>query len=425
MKVGWLVGGLVCLAAAGPATAATFHVAVDGDDGGPGTAGAPWRTLQRAVDAAAPGDVIVVHEGSYAGARIERSGRRRRPITLRAAAGEAVLLDRPGARARHGSVLEVENFEATVHDWAIEGFEIAGAPRSGIDVRVARRITLQRNRVHDSGQTGIFTAFADRVRVLGNESFANGEHGVYASNSGDRPLVRGNLIYGNAAAGVHMNGDASQGGDGVISRARITRNVIFGNGRLGGSGINLDGVERAWITNNLLFDEHASGISLFQGDGAVCSRRNRVLNNTVLVGADGRWAFNMPDPGCIGNRVVNNVLLTAHSFRGSLNVYEPAPAGFVSDHNAVMDRFSVDGGETVVSLAEWRALGHDAASVLASPGELFVDPAGGDFALRCGSPARDAGRRLRAVRRDLAGVRRPQGAGWDVGALEAADDCPE
>ncbi len=401
------------------AAAAVLHVAQRGSDADPGTAERPWRTLQHAVERAAPGDTIRVHEGTYQGARIERSGRRKRPIVLEAAPGERVVLDRPGARARHGSILEIERFGGIVRDWAIRGFEIVGAPRSGIDVRGAARIAVERNRVRASGLSGIFTAFADRVRILDNESYENGEHGVYASNSGDRPRIVGNLLWDNAASGIHLNGDLSQGGDGVIARARIARNAILGNGRLGGSGINLDGVRQALVVNNLVVDEHASGISLFRQDGAICSSGNRVFHNTVVVAEDGRWALNLPDPGCANNRVVNNVLWTSHPWRGSIAVAEPRPPGFESRHNAVRDRFSVDGGETRISFEEWRGLGHGEGSFLASPEELFVDAAAGDYRLRRGGPAQDAGARLRRVRRDLVGTRRPQGAGWDVGAYEA------
>jgi len=50
----------------------------------------------------------------------------------------------------------------------------------------------------------------------------------------------------------------------------------------------------------------------------------------------------------------------------------------------------------------------------------FVDAAGGDFHLREGSPAIDAGLDLRGagVAEDFAGTPRPQGAGYDLGAYE-------
>ncbi len=46
-------------------SAAEFHVATHGADTNPGTANAPWRTIQHAADLAQPGDVITVHEGVY------------------------------------------------------------------------------------------------------------------------------------------------------------------------------------------------------------------------------------------------------------------------------------------------------------------------------------------------------------------------
>jgi alpha-N-arabinofuranosidase len=47
------------------ARAAELHVAKTGDDSNPGTSESPFLTIQRAADAAQPGDVITVHEGIY------------------------------------------------------------------------------------------------------------------------------------------------------------------------------------------------------------------------------------------------------------------------------------------------------------------------------------------------------------------------
>lgn len=47
------------------AGAAELHVAKTGDDSNPGTSESPFLTIQRAADAAQPGDVITVHEGVY------------------------------------------------------------------------------------------------------------------------------------------------------------------------------------------------------------------------------------------------------------------------------------------------------------------------------------------------------------------------
>jgi alpha-N-arabinofuranosidase len=45
--------------------ATTFHVAAGGNDAGPGTDAAPFRTIQHAADLAQPGDIITVHAGIY------------------------------------------------------------------------------------------------------------------------------------------------------------------------------------------------------------------------------------------------------------------------------------------------------------------------------------------------------------------------
>src|SRR5262249_60466214 len=111
------------------------------------------------------------------------------------------------------------------------------------------------------------------------------EHGIYVSNSGDRPVIRGNYVWGNRGNGIHMNGDRFQGGDGIISNALVEQNVIIENGRGGGSGINAAGVQDSRFQNNLIYNTHASGISLYRIDGSEGSKRNVVVNNTVVVAA--------------------------------------------------------------------------------------------------------------------------------------------
>ena len=82
--------------------------------------------------------------------------------------------------------------------------------------------------------------------------------------------------------------------------------MIYDNGLGGGSGINCDGVQNSVIRNNLIYNEHASGISLYQIDGGGSSTGNLVVNNTVLVASDGRWGLNIQD-GSTGNTVRNNI----------------------------------------------------------------------------------------------------------------------
>ncbi|HSE94959.1 MAG TPA: right-handed parallel beta-helix repeat-containing protein, partial [Methylomirabilota bacterium] len=246
------------------------------------------------------------------------------------------------------------------------------------------------------------------------------EHGIYVSNSGDRPIIRNNLVEGNHANGIHMNGDLSQGGDGLISGALVEGNTIHDNGRGGGSGINADGVQDSRFQNNLLYGNHASGISLYRIDGADGSRNNVVAHNTVIQAADARWAINIKNEST-GNTVVNNILWSAHPWRGSISILPDSLPGFVSNHNVVMARFTLDDGGSVLTLAQWRAAtGQDGASLVAAPAVLFVDPAGADYRLREDAPARDAGQTLAEVTQDLEGIPRPIGPASDIGAYEVS-----
>ncbi len=415
---------VLILAAAGCQAATTYFVATNGSDAHPGTAAEPWATLQHAVEMISSGDTIRVEAGTYAGCRIELAGSEKAPKTLEAATGAHVILDKPGPANKHNSIVEVENFGATVTDWVISGFEVENSPKYGIDVRVTDRITVENNHVHNSTLTGIFTAFSNYVLIANNETDHNKEHGIYQSNSSTYPTIRANRSHDNASCGIHMNGDISeQPGNGLVKYALVEDNIIWNNGAAGGSGINADGVDDSMIRNNLLYNNHASGISLYGIDGAHSSSYNKVYNNTIVMPAGARFVVNIPDDGSVAppvaNEVENNILYTPDSFHGSVLTAKAHVSGFVSDYNVVVNHFSDDNGNTSISLAKWQALGYDVHSIEATPSELFVNPAAVNYQLKTGSKAINAGASLTAVPVDILGVRRPQGPAWDIGCYEA------
>src|SRR4051794_28466612 len=66
-------------------TGATFYVAPEGSDRGPGSLARPWRTVQHALDRLRPAQRALVRAGVYAeGAVASRSGTAAAPITLAA-----------------------------------------------------------------------------------------------------------------------------------------------------------------------------------------------------------------------------------------------------------------------------------------------------------------------------------------------------
>jgi parallel beta-helix repeat protein len=214
-----------------------------------------------------------------------------------------------------------------------------------------------------------------------------------------------------------MNGDASLGGDGVISSALVSGNVIHDNGLGGGSGINMDGVRDSRIENNLIYNNHASGITLYRIDGGQPSSGNAVVNNTVYQAADARWALNIQQ-GSANNSVRNNILISQHPTRGAIDISSNSLAGFTSDYNVVISRLTTNGGNSTQTLAQWRAsTGQDTHSLVGSAAQLFVNPTS-DFHLKSGAAAIDAGTGALAPALDLEGDARPVGAGFDIGADE-------
>ena len=408
-----VAAGLWIASATGSAAAPlrTFYVDPAGNDSAAGSISSPWRTLQKAANTVQAGDLVIVHVGHYAGLYLTTSGTATNPITFRADPG--VVIDTQNPTTPDGINLEGASWIV------IENFTVSGLPRAGIRSVTNNHVTIRGNTGDMNGRWGILTGFSDDLLIENNTMTRSvAEHGIYVGNSGDRPVIRRNVVWGNNANGVHMNGDLSQGGDGVISGAVVEDNIIHDNGVAGGSGINCDGVQSSIIRNNLLYNNHASGISLYQIDGGQPSINIQVLNNTIVMASDARWALNIQNAST-GAVVRNNILYNQQSFRGSIAISSDSLPGLVSDTNVVMDRFSTDGGDTRVTLAAWRsATGQDAHSIIATPATLFANFAGNDYHLSSTSPARDAGGTIANVTDDLEGTPRPQGSAFDIGAYE-------
>ena len=412
-----LVGLFFHLQSAARAGGNTYYVDDDCDGSGNGSLGDPWCTIQEAANVVGLGDTVLINPGTYAGGvQVDVSGTAVNPITFKGN-GANVIINGSGS-GQDG--INVENADYII----IDGITVQLASRAGVRIVLADHVTVRNSTFIDNGKWGVFTGFADYTTVENIESYgAIDEHGIYISNSSDYPVIRGNRLHHNHANGLHMNGDASlsdpgHDSDGVISFGLIENNIIYENGVGGGSGINMDGVTDTIVRNNLLYDNHASGISIYQIDGGSGSQNNLILNNTILMPANGRWAINIPDITDINNKIFNNILLSDHAFRGSITIPSASLTGFESDYNIVVNRLSADDGNSNMSLAAWQGLGFDAHSFIATANNLFVNPAAHDYRLKAGSPAIDAGRTLADVPTDLEGKPRPIGAAFDIGAYE-------
>jgi hypothetical protein len=402
-----------------PLSAATRVVAPapTGSDAAAGSLTSPWATLQHAADNVKAGDTVIVKSGAYKGFYLseESSGTKDHPIFFIAEA-DVVIND------KNGKTADGINLEGA--SWIIiDGFFIKNLKgtitRAGIRAVTDTGVIIRNNSADSCGTWGIFTGFSENIRIEGNiTSRSVGQHGIYFSNSADNPVIRHNFSYGNNDCGIHMNADVSMGGDGIISHALVENNVVYDNGRSGGSGINCDGIQNSRIQNNLLYNNHASGISLYMIDAAEPAKNDTVVNNTILEASNARWCVNIKD-GSTGAVVMNNILYNYHSSHGSISIDDASLPGLKSDYNVVMNRLSPDDDNTVMTLAQWKsATGQDAHSLVATPDQLFVDAAGNVFRLKSGSPAIDAGTDQFAPAKDIAGVSRPNNSKFDIGAFE-------
>jgi parallel beta-helix repeat protein len=372
--------------------AATYYVSPGGVDVGPGAESAPWRSLQRAANSAKAGDTIIIHKGKYAGFVMgwdkPTLGRPDAIITFQAEPGVTII-------SRNGHTPDGIDLEPGCGYIVIEGFAVNNASgsirRAGIRVTGSDHVSVINNDCENNGNWGIFASHANDLLIDHNiTAHSKVQHGIYVSNSAERATIRNNTTFGNPLCGIHLNGDASQGGNGLISDTIIENNIVYDNGTAGGAAINGDGLTDSVVRGNLLYDNHSSGIALFDEDAAHGSTGNFVVNNTLIMASDSRWAINI-NRKSTGNVVCNNIIFDANPATGSIQLSDDSRSGFVSDYNILEPRFSLD-DDILYGLPNWqKAGGQDIHSKTAVATDIFVSPADHDFHLKPGCVALSAG----------------------------------
>ena len=414
-----------------------YRVGPAGDDARDCSAAAPCREIARAAPLLAPGDVLLVDSGEYrrftwVGAR----GRADAPITLFAEAG-AVVRGIEGCGRRDRSCRDAILIDRADH-LIIDGLGATGATRAGLAVELSQHVTVRNGVFTDNGRWGVFSSFVNDLTIEHVEAAASRtEHGIYASNSGDRTVIRRNWVHDNRACGIQINADWSvkdpEGAypgevDGITTGALVEGNVVFRNGAGGGAAINLDGVQDSTVRNNLLVGNTASGIVAYgdedgvedmneeDGDGRQGPRGMVIAHNTVVQAAGARAALYLRYS--VGPNVVRNNVLYHPDGPSILVGGDQDVAHLDSDHNLIgrvdVDGHATDGG--LVDLGAWRARGVDLHSLAPDGSDLF-GAAGCDFTPAASSPQRNRGVAVDGGELDLRG--RPRGSAPDLGALEA------
>ena len=257
----------------------------------------------------------------------------------------------------------------------------------------------------------------DNFKILNNTVIrpsAKTNKGCIIAEMGDNGLIAGNVCQ-KGAFGIAASGD----------KMTIERNHVTGFGVAGGIRVSEDTPTVAMkIRYNIVAESPGfSGITLTNdGKGHSQPRSRFEIHNNVVYNTYYGITIGQPFSGSIKN----NIVWSRHtSPRARLSIKSVIPGERLEiDHNIIEQKGTDEmiglGAETYLDLRSWQSMtGHDLHSLTADP--LWVDPSAGDFRLRAGSPAIDAGSNVGAAK-DMKGAVVPQGAAPDIGALEYGED---
>jgi len=415
---------LAVVFSAGVASGATYYVATNGSDSNPGTQAQPWATLQKAVDTIAAGDTILVMPGTYVGCRIRSSGTSSAPKTLRSQTPLAAAITSKGPINRKNCNIELDadNYTDPNSYWVIDGFEIRNGIVAGVKALLAPYLQFTNNWSHNNGTGGSghdgFYGIAPYALFANNVFSSNAEHGLYVGQGVmDYAVIRDNVASNNNNMGFHNNGDkgAPFDTDGMLDYFLIERNIAYNCAT--SHGMDGDGMRFSTVRNNLIYNVGNCGIMLTGISGAEVSHDNRVLNNTILTAVN--YGVHIYRRGGANNKLFNNILYwsgTGNDYGGSIALATTlAQVGFESNYNVVTNKFSL--ANKAKTLTQWRTYGYDLNSFIATPDQLFVNPAAGDYHLKATSPAINAGTTLSDVTDDLEKYPRTAGS-YDIGCYE-------
>ncbi|MBE0566150.1 MAG: right-handed parallel beta-helix repeat-containing protein [Krumholzibacteria bacterium] len=269
------IGPAACLAAAillalaAPAFGATWHVAVDGDDGGPGSSLQPFLTIARAMDAAAAGDTVLIRDGTYTGPgnRDLDCGDKRLTVKSESGNPETCIIDAEQDSSGTGWIF-VSAWDGGWGPDLVDGLTLRNGAAGGI--LAARWALTVANCRFESCGTGLDMFGGSDLENL---SFENCGIGL-------RVMLGGKLLP--ARYGMHVRGsrftDCGTGaqaadsyiifedcvftGSQVALEATFTASVSFLGCEISGNGIGCDALF-AWINvdSTLIRDNTGAGIA--------------------------------------------------------------------------------------------------------------------------------------------------------------------
>ncbi len=363
----------------------TLHVGETGTDTtGEGSENKPWASVQKAVDAAAPGDTILIHKGNYSGSvRIRIPG-----LTLTSAPGEWAALSVPISE-KGGAVVQID---PEAHETILRRLELIGGGYYSLVMQTTWEWGLPNNQrtgpghvliedchIHGSGRDVVkVTPGTDDVTIrrctidhsgLRDPSNAEGIDNV----NGDRMVVEDTFFHDIATSAIYFKGGS------IGSRIERSLAIDCGAGILLGfdtspeymdSGSNpgyfecLDCIAR----NNIVVRSSGPGIGLFS------TLRAEVTHNTVVEAARKthsvlhfgivlhEWQDGIPCPGNKDPIVVNNIFALAQDSKRPI-----VEIRFSEDHGGLSGMF----GNPVMAANQYYWAGGDATFLDGRPDSKF------------------------------------------------------
>lgn len=400
--------------------------APNADDANPGTYAEPFQTLYRPRQVMQAGDIVYVKGGTFSTSdpaspgwdavlllhpETDPNGTADRPIAYIGYPGDRPLINAPEP-LRRGIYMDPGMM---YYVFANLSFTQGLTPYEGMLQMGGDGHRAVGNDLHDAlastgmgvgGNSAHYRIFGNLIRNNGQDDWEDGV-GFYIQGFGtnedidfgwneirDQRGRRAIQLFGHEA-GDRM--DNIRIHDNLISSSLQLRNNIL----LGGSDGGTEVLGTIYVYNNIIVGSDWEGLRVNDPDGTVFILNNVLYDNGTL-GPDSHAQIHIERAGA-GRVTVQNNILYAEAGQTYLE-FGPGmdPSALNASHNLVYNA----GG-----CPAW-----DAGCVNADP--LLVNPASLDFRLTAGSPAIDAGSST-GVAGDFAGIARPQGSAYDIGAMES------